>query len=265
MRGRLTTTAISMIVLLFVFGSVALAAHSSFNDVSDGDEHADGIHWASENNVVVGYGDGTFGPQDNITRGQAASMFQRYFNEFGGATPAAEPQGPQGPRGPQGPAGTAGSDGENGADGATSGKWYSAEDNPQVPLTGPSNQPIASVNVGDSPHMIVATATVFADTGELDVEAPLATQELPAYDFEEILGLDENRHICSLTQGGVDNDLDTAYVDGVQAANVTMTAFASGEVTLRCHIGDDPKTGFVTDVSITAVQVQEVQELDLAQ
>lgn len=49
-----------------------------FNDVDGGAWYADAVTWAAENGIVGGYGNGTFGPNDPITREQLAVMLWRY-------------------------------------------------------------------------------------------------------------------------------------------------------------------------------------------
>ena len=39
---------------------------------------ADAVNWAAANDIVTGYGDGTFGPDNNITREQMATILYRY-------------------------------------------------------------------------------------------------------------------------------------------------------------------------------------------
>ena len=48
-----------------------------FTDVDADMYYADAIAWAAEKGIVSGYGD-TFGPDDNITREQLASILWRY-------------------------------------------------------------------------------------------------------------------------------------------------------------------------------------------
>lgn len=64
-------------VMVLVAG-VAIAQDMAFPDVDADNPHAEAIDWAAENGIVLGYGNGNFGPYDNILRGQAASMFYRY-------------------------------------------------------------------------------------------------------------------------------------------------------------------------------------------
>lgn len=50
----------------------------TFSDVSENIYCAEAVKWASENNIVSGYGNNTFGPNDPITREQMAAIFMRY-------------------------------------------------------------------------------------------------------------------------------------------------------------------------------------------
>ena len=51
---------------------------SAFEDVSAQAWYADAVAWASANQVVGGYGNGKFGPEDSITREQMAAILYRY-------------------------------------------------------------------------------------------------------------------------------------------------------------------------------------------
>ncbi|MCD8374855.1 MAG: S-layer homology domain-containing protein [Oscillospiraceae bacterium] len=55
----------------------ASAAHS-FGDVASASYYEQSIAWAEENGIVQGYGDGTFRPDDAITREQLAAILYRY-------------------------------------------------------------------------------------------------------------------------------------------------------------------------------------------
>lgn len=50
----------------------------AFADVDNSKWYAEGVAWAAENGIVSGYGNGNFGPDDNITREQLAVMLWRY-------------------------------------------------------------------------------------------------------------------------------------------------------------------------------------------
>ncbi len=54
------------------------ALTGAFSDVTDGAWYAEGIVWAAEKGIVSGYGNGSFGPDDSITREQLAVMLWRY-------------------------------------------------------------------------------------------------------------------------------------------------------------------------------------------
>ncbi len=49
-----------------------------YNDVADGAWYTEAIRWATSRGIVGGYGNGMFGPNDNITREQLAVMLWRY-------------------------------------------------------------------------------------------------------------------------------------------------------------------------------------------
>lgn len=50
----------------------------SFSDVQPGAYYAPAVAWASETGIVTGYGNGTFGPNNAITREQMAAILYRY-------------------------------------------------------------------------------------------------------------------------------------------------------------------------------------------
>lgn len=52
-----------------------------FADVKAENWYADAISWLSEKGITKGYADGTFGPDDNITREQLAVFLHRYAGE----------------------------------------------------------------------------------------------------------------------------------------------------------------------------------------
>jgi len=56
----------------------AVAATGTFTDVEDGKWYTKAIEWAAANGIVGGYGNGKFGPNDNITREQLAAILYRY-------------------------------------------------------------------------------------------------------------------------------------------------------------------------------------------
>jgi len=59
-------------------GRPAVTGASPFTDVADGAWYTNAITWAAAQGIVGGYGNGLFGPNDNITREQLAVMLWRY-------------------------------------------------------------------------------------------------------------------------------------------------------------------------------------------
>ena len=54
---------------------------TSCSDIKPGDWFASAVNWASANNIVTGFTDGTFKPNANITREQLAVMLYRYAGQ----------------------------------------------------------------------------------------------------------------------------------------------------------------------------------------
>ena len=74
-----------MVTLLWrMEGAPTVASNNDFSDVAARHWYSDAIAWASANGIVIGHGDGTFAPNDNITREQLALIFQNYMR-FNGA------------------------------------------------------------------------------------------------------------------------------------------------------------------------------------
>ena len=78
-RGQITA------ILYRAAGSPAVSDAVDFPDVAPGAYYADAAVWAAANGVVTGYADGTFRPNDPITRQQMAAILWRYAG-----SPAAE-------------------------------------------------------------------------------------------------------------------------------------------------------------------------------
>jgi hypothetical protein len=51
---------------------------SSFRDVVSGAYYAKGVAWAQKNDIVAGYGNGLFGPEDSITREQMITILWKF-------------------------------------------------------------------------------------------------------------------------------------------------------------------------------------------
>lgn len=77
-----TTRGILVTILYRMEGSPAVG-ESSFSDVESGLEYSDAVAWAAANNIVSGYSNWTFGPNDILTREQMAVILYRYANYKG--------------------------------------------------------------------------------------------------------------------------------------------------------------------------------------
>jgi hypothetical protein len=75
-----TTTTRAMIVTILwrLEGKPIVNSVNPFDDVENGAWYTDAIVWAAANGIVEGYGNGKFGPNDEITREQLATMLYRY-------------------------------------------------------------------------------------------------------------------------------------------------------------------------------------------
>ena len=76
--GLATSRAMITTILYRLAGSPAVEGKAAFTDVAYGQWYSDAIRWAEMNKIVGGYADGSFGPNDNITREQLAVMLWRY-------------------------------------------------------------------------------------------------------------------------------------------------------------------------------------------
>ncbi len=61
----------------------------AFSDVATGLWYSDAVAWAASNDIVQGFGDGSFGPLQNVTREQIASILYRYAKSSGSDVSAA--------------------------------------------------------------------------------------------------------------------------------------------------------------------------------
>lgn len=65
-------------VLWNLEGSPAASSTTAYSDVASDVWYYDAVQWATAEGIVGGYGDGIYGPEDNITREQMALMLYRY-------------------------------------------------------------------------------------------------------------------------------------------------------------------------------------------
>lgn len=78
------TRGMLMTVLYRLCGSPSVSGiHSSFSDVPSNVYYCDAVAWAHHNCIGNGYPDGTFRPNDTLTREQLATFLLRYANTMG--------------------------------------------------------------------------------------------------------------------------------------------------------------------------------------
>jgi hypothetical protein len=70
-------------ILYRVEAEPAVTPENPFNDVEADTWYTDAVIWAEENKIVEGYGNGKFGPNDDITREQLAAILYRYAQTKG--------------------------------------------------------------------------------------------------------------------------------------------------------------------------------------
>lgn len=66
------------VILYAMAGEPAVTGESPFTDIPAGCWYTDAIVWAAQNGIVCGFGDGTFRPNEAVTRAQAAVMLYGY-------------------------------------------------------------------------------------------------------------------------------------------------------------------------------------------
>ena len=65
-------------ILYRLDGAPATYNRNPFYDVNASAYYANAVNWASQSGIVAGYGDGSFHPNDPITRQQMAAILYRY-------------------------------------------------------------------------------------------------------------------------------------------------------------------------------------------
>lgn len=67
-----------MAAVLANLENASASGDAQFTDVADDAWYADAVNWAAENGIVNGYEDGTYRPNDNLSREQMAAMLYNY-------------------------------------------------------------------------------------------------------------------------------------------------------------------------------------------
>ncbi len=83
------TRAMIVKILYRIEGEPAGYRSSDFNDVESGRWYTGAVAWTAEKEIVKGYGNGKFGPNDPVTREQLAAILYRYTQYKGWSTTAA--------------------------------------------------------------------------------------------------------------------------------------------------------------------------------
>lgn len=83
-----TTRGMIVTILHRLEGEPAAANTAEFTDVPENQWYAKAVAWAAENGIVLGFGDGSFGPMQTITREQFAAIMMRYCDYKGYDTAA---------------------------------------------------------------------------------------------------------------------------------------------------------------------------------
>ena len=73
-----TTTRAMLVTILYRLDGANVSGSSQFSDVPADAWYSAAVAWANDYNLVTGYGNGTFGPNDPVTREQLAVILQRY-------------------------------------------------------------------------------------------------------------------------------------------------------------------------------------------
>ncbi len=73
-----TTRGMIVTIIYRLAGEPEASGEYSFDDVAADAWYADAVAWAAENGIADGYGDGSFGSEDVITREQLATILYRY-------------------------------------------------------------------------------------------------------------------------------------------------------------------------------------------
>lgn len=77
-----------IVTMLYRLQGEPEVGESAFTDVNPDAYYADAVTWAAENDIVSGYGNGSFGANDAITREQLAAILYRYCEAMGHDTSA---------------------------------------------------------------------------------------------------------------------------------------------------------------------------------
>ncbi len=75
---KANTTRGMVVTVLYRLENEPSTSAASFTDVASGAYYANAVAWANANGIVSGYGNGKFGPNNQVTREQMAAILYRY-------------------------------------------------------------------------------------------------------------------------------------------------------------------------------------------
>lgn len=73
------TRAMLVTTLYRLAGAPAVSGKTEFSDIGNSEWYCDAVLWACGNGIVNGFADGTFRPNESITREQTAAILYRYW------------------------------------------------------------------------------------------------------------------------------------------------------------------------------------------
>ena len=79
-KKQKTISAIAALIAVLGTNTVSLAAGKMYSDIPDGADYAKAVRALSDLNIIAGYEDGTFGPDKQITRAEAAKLMVSAIN-----------------------------------------------------------------------------------------------------------------------------------------------------------------------------------------
>lgn len=87
-NGSGNVTRAQLVQVLYAMEGKPSGANANFKDVNSNDWYSDAVAWAQSNGIVAGHTDGTFRPNDVITREQMAAVMSQYARYKGANTSA---------------------------------------------------------------------------------------------------------------------------------------------------------------------------------
>ncbi len=79
---RMLIAAVAIAAVGGVIGAGTVYATQTFSDVGPAHPFYDEIEWGARNDITSGYGDGTFRPQNTVTRQAAMAWFSNFNDTF---------------------------------------------------------------------------------------------------------------------------------------------------------------------------------------